>query len=177
MSVDSEGARDLASSPGGRPPRLRPSSVGSGDGAGDGTRGGGGQTGANVGDLGGVGAGENGGDWAGYDADSDRGGGGGPSAPASIPKVPPPDASPRRARCASMIALVLGGTTSLGSSSDGAGAAASAGVQSEAPADRSNAEPDIEKLLLEVRTGAAVGTNAGPGAADEADEKLFHRPT
>ena len=70
-----------------------------------------------------------------------------------------------------MMALVLGGTTSRGSSSDGA---ASAGVQSEAPADRSNAEPDIEKLLavvadvalLEVRTGTAVGTNAGPGAAD-----------
>ena len=126
----------------------------SGAGAGDGARGGGGQTGANVGDLGGVGAGENGGDWAGYDADSDRGGGGGPSAPESMPKVP--------------------GTTSLGSSSDGAGAAASAGVQSEAPADRSKADPDIEKLLavvadvalLEVRTGTAVGTNAGPGAAD-----------
>ena len=65
-----------------------------------------------------------------------------------------------------MIAPVRGGTTSLGSSSDGAGAAASAGVQSEAPADRSNAEPDIEKLLLEVLTGTAEGTNAGPGAAD-----------
>ena len=108
-SVDSEGARDLASRPGGRPPRLRPSSA-SGAGAGDGARGGGGHTGANgigdrIGDLGGVGVGENGGDWAGYDADSDRAGGGGPSAPASIPKVP--------------------GTTSRGSSSDGAGAAAS----------------------------------------------------
>ena len=149
--MDSEGA----SRPGGRPPRLRPSSA-----SGDGTLGGGGHTGLNgIGDLGGVGAGENDadGDRDGYDADSDRAGGGGPSAPASMPKVP--------------------GTTSLGSSSDGAGAAASAGVQSEAPADRSNAEPDIEKLLLEVRTGAAVGTNAGPGAADEADEKLFHRPT
>ena len=140
----------------------------SGDGAGDGALGGGGQTGANgSGDRGGdavyvdlggvVGAGENDGDCAGYVADSDRAAGGGPSAPVSMPKVP--------------------GTTSLGSNSDGAGAAASAGVQSEAPADRSNAEPDIEKLLLEVRTGAAVGTNAGPGAADEADEKLFHRPT
>ena len=160
----------------------------SGDGAGDGALGGGGQTGANgSGDRGGdavyvdlggvVGAGENDGDCAGYVADSDRAAGGGPSAPVSMPKVPPPDASPRRARCASMMAFVRGGTTSRGSSSDGAGAAASAGVQSEAPADRSNAEPDIEKLLLEVRTGAAVGTNAGPGAADEADEKLFHRPT
>ena len=161
----------------------------SGDGAGDGALGGGGQTGANgigdpcvgalraEGDLGGVLGGENDGDCAGYVADSDRAAGGGPSAPVSMPKVPPPDASPRRARCASMMAFVRGGTTSRGSSSDGAGAAASAGVQSEAPADRSNAEPDIEKLLLEVRTGAAVGTNAGPGAADEADEKLFHRPT
>lgn len=147
--MDSEGA----SSPGGRPPRLRPSSA-----SGDGTLGGGGHTGANdgIGDLGGVGAGENDadGDRDGYDADSDRGGGGGPSAPESMPKVP--------------------GTTSLGSSSDGAGAAASAGVQSEAPADRSKADPDIEKLLavvadvalLEVRTGTAVGTKAGPGAAD-----------
>ena len=62
-----------------------------------------------------------------------------------------------------MIALVRGGTTSLGSSREGA---ASAGVQSEAPADRSKADPDIEKLLLEVETGVAVGTNAGPGAAD-----------
>ena len=149
--MDSDGA----SRPGGRPARLRPSSA-----SGDGALGGGGHTGLNgIGDLGSVGTGENDadGDRDGYDADSDRAGGGGPSAPESMPNVP--------------------GTTSLGSSSDGAGAAASAGVQSEAPADRSNAEPDIEKLLLEVRTGAAVGTNAGPGAADEADEKLFHRPT
>ena len=65
-----------------------------------------------------------------------------------------------------MIALVRGGTTSRGSSSDGAGAAASAGVQSEAPADRSKADPDIEKLLDVVVMGVAVGTNAGPGAAD-----------
>ena len=111
--MDSEGA----SSPGGRPPRLRPSSA-----SGDGTLGGGGHTGANdgIGDLGGVGAGENDadGDRDGYDADSDRGGGGGggPSAPA--------ETSLRRARCASMIALVRGGTTSRGSKSDGAGAAA-----------------------------------------------------
>ena len=186
ISVWSVSASEGASSPGGRPPRPRPSSV-SGDGAGDGALGGGGQTGANgIGDLGGdaeyvdldgdAGYVDLGGD-AGYVADSDRAAGGGPSAPVSMPKVPPPDASPRRARCASMMAFVRGGTTSRGSSSDGAGAAASAGVQSEAPADRSNAEPDIEKLLLEVRTGAAVGTNAGPGAADEADEKLFHRPT
>ena len=150
----------------------------SGDGAGDGALGGGGQTGANgIGDLGGDAEYVDLDGDAGYVADSDRAAGGGPSAPVSMPKVPPPDASPRRARCASMMAFVRGGTTSRGSSSDGAGAAASAGVQSEAPADRSNAEPDIEKLLLEVRTGAAVGTNAGPGAADEADEKLFHRPT
>ena len=137
--MDSEGA----SSPGGRPPRLRPSSA-----SGDGTLGGGGHTGLNgIGDLGGVGAGENDadGDRDGYDADSDRAGGGGPSAPESMPKVP--------------------GTTSRGSSSEGAGAAASAGVQSEAPADRSKADPDIEKLL-DVVTGVAVGTNAGPGAAD-----------
>ena len=46
LSVDSEGARDIASRPGGRPPRLRPSSA-SGAGAGDGARGGGGHTGAN----------------------------------------------------------------------------------------------------------------------------------
>ena len=154
--MDSEGA----SSPGGRPPRLRPSSA-----SGDGTLGGGGHTGANdgIGDLGGVGAGENDadGDRDGYDADSDRGGGGGPSAPESMPKVP--------------------GTTSLGSSSDGAGAAASAGVQSEAPADRSKAEPDIEKLLavvadvalLEVRTGTAVGTNAGPGCPPRPAPRVF----
>ena len=106
----------------------------SGDGAGDGALGGGGQTGANgIGDLGGdteyvdldgdAGYDGRGGD-AGYVADSDRAAGGGPSAPVSMPKVPPPDASPRRARCASMTALVRGGTTSLGSSSDGAGAAA-----------------------------------------------------
>ena len=148
----------------------------SGDGAGDGALGGGGQTGANgIGDLGGdteyvdldgdAGYDGRGGD-AGYVADSDRAAGGAPSAPVSMPKVPPPDASPRRARCASMMAFVRGGTTSRGSSSDGAGAAASAGVQSEAPADRSNAEPDIEKLLDVVVMGVAVGTNAGPGAAD-----------
>ena len=78
----------------------------SGDGAGDGARGGGGQTGANgIEDR----IGDRGGDCAGYVADSDRAAGGGPSAPVSMPKVP--------------------GTTSLGSSSDGAGAAASAGVQ------------------------------------------------
>ena len=177
IPVWSVSASEGASSPGGRPPRPRPSSV-SGDGAGDGALGGGGQTGANgIGDLGGDAEYVDLDGDAGYVADSDRAAGGGPSAPVSMPKVPPPDASPRRARCASTMALIRGGTTSRGSSSDGAGAAASAGVQSEAPADRSNAEPDIEKLLLEVRTGAAVGTNAGPGAADEADEKLFHRPT
>ena len=113
----------------------------SGDGAGDGALGGGGQTGANgIGDLGGdteyvdldgdAGYDGRGGD-AGYVADSDRAAGGAPSAPVSMPNVPPPDASPRRARCASTMALVRGGTTSRGSSSDGAGAAASAGVQSE----------------------------------------------
>ena len=125
ISVWSVSASEGASSPGGRPPRPRPSSV-SGDGAGDGALGGGGQTGANgIEDR----IGDRGGDCAGYVADSDRDDGdGGPSAPASMPKVPPPDASPRRARCASMIALVRGGTTSLGSSRDGAGAAASAGV-------------------------------------------------
>ena len=84
----------------------------SGDGAGDGALGGGGQTGANgIGDLGGdteyvdldgdAGYDGRGGD-AGYVADSDRAAGGGPSAPVSMPKVP--------------------GTTSLGSSSDGADA-------------------------------------------------------
>ena len=97
----------------------------SGDGAGDGALGGGGQTGANgIGDLGGDAEYVDLDGDAGYVADSDRAAGGGPSAPVSMPKVPPPDASPRRARCASMTALVRGGTTSLGSSSDGAGAAA-----------------------------------------------------
>ena len=50
--MDSDGA----SRPGGRPARLRPSSA-----SGDGALGGGGHTGANdgIGDLGGVGAGEN----------------------------------------------------------------------------------------------------------------------
>jgi len=96
----------------------------SGDGAGDSALGGGGHTGANgigdpcvgalkaEGDLGGVLGGDAAYDDLGGDAgyvDSDRAAGGGPSAPVSMPKVP--------------------GTTSLGSSSDGAGAAASAGVQ------------------------------------------------
>ena len=145
--MDSEGARDLASSPGGRPPRLRPSSA-SGDGAGDGARGGGGQTGANVGDLGGVGAGENGGDWAGYDADSDRGGGGGPSAPESMLKVP--------------------GTTSRGSSSDGA---ASAGVSQGCPPRSANAGP---KLITKLYTCFEAPRGRLGGITQAPDHEIAH---
>ena len=81
-------------------------------------------------------------------------------------------ASPRRARCASMMALSAVDDVRVRAAAGRRRGVA--GVQSEAPADRSNAEPDIEKLLavvtdvalLEVRTGTAVGTKAGPGAAD-----------
>ena len=192
ISVWSVSASEGASSPGGRPPRPRPSSV-SGDGAGDGALGGGGQTGANgigdpcvgalraEGDLGGVLGGENDGDCAGYVADSDRAAGGGPSAPVSMPKVPPPDASPRRARCASMTALVRGGTTSLGSSSDGAGAAAcmSLSIRDARVSDLAGNRPS--KGHRRQRAGARWAGVGPMGVCSmpsfQADEKLFHRPT
>ena len=64
---------------------------------------------------------------------------------------------------AGMIALVRGGTTYRGSSRGAAaGGAAAAGVNWAAPADRVDAEPDIETLFVAGVVACGMRAESGP---------------